>query len=110
VDDQKGLSYFFLGLGIGVAVGMVFAPQAGADTRGQIRDKALEGGDYLRRRSNDLKEGAATLVDKGKDAINRQRDQFSSALDAGRQAYRETVSGEPGSQPETPINPAAHGV
>ena len=42
MDDSKGLSYFMLGLGIGVAVGIVFAPQSGEDTRGQIRSKALE--------------------------------------------------------------------
>ena len=34
MDDSKGLAYFFLGVGIGVAVGMIFAPQSGAETRG----------------------------------------------------------------------------
>jgi len=107
VDDSKGLSYFFLGLGIGVAVGMIFAPQAGAETRDQIRNRALEGGDYVRRRSTELKDNAAGLMEKGRDAINRQKEQFSSAVDAGRQAYREAV-GEAGTTGD--VNPASQGL
>jgi hypothetical protein len=30
-------------------------------------------------------------VDKGREAINRQRDSLSDAIDAGKQAYREKV-------------------
>src|SRR6187551_2890297 len=93
MDDNKGLAYFFIGLGVGVAVGMVFAPQAGAETRTRIRSRATEGGDYLRRRSSELKENASELIDKGKTAVSRQRETLTSAVEAGKQAYRETVSG-----------------
>jgi gas vesicle protein len=93
MDDNKGLSYFFLGLGIGVAVGMIFAPQAGAETRNLIRTRASEGGDYVRRRGDQLREGASDLMDRGKSAVTRQRENLSSALEAGRQAYRDTVGG-----------------
>ena len=48
MDDSKALSCFLLGLGIGVAVGIVFAPASGEETRGRIRSRALEGGDYLK--------------------------------------------------------------
>lgn len=93
MDDNKGLPYFFLGLGIGVAVGMIFAPQAGAETRTLLRTRAQEGGEYIRRRGKELGEGASDLVDRGKEIVNRQRDQFTAAVDAGRQAYRDAVSG-----------------
>jgi gas vesicle protein len=92
VDDTKGLSYFFLGLGIGVAAGIIFAPQSGNETRGKIRSKAVEGGDYVRRRSGELKESATGLVDKGRDLVKGQKETLTSALDAGRQAYREALS------------------
>lgn len=92
MDDSKGLSYFLLGLGIGVAVGVVFAPQSGEDTRGLIRSKALEGGDYVKRRSEELRDNAEELVEKGKVAIKTQKEQLASAVDAGKQAYRESVS------------------
>jgi gas vesicle protein len=92
MDDSKGLSYFMLGLGIGVAVGIVFAPQSGEDTRGLIRTKALEGGDYVKRQSEALRGTAEELVEKGKTAIKTQKEQLTAAVDAGKQAYRESVS------------------
>lgn len=93
MDDSKGLPYFLLGLGIGVAVGVLFAPQSGEETRGLIRSKAGEGGDYLRRRTEDLKGSASDIAERGRSVWNRQRDQVSAAVDAGKQAYREAVSG-----------------
>ena len=90
-DDSK-LGYFFLGLGVGVAVGILFAPQSGEETRAQIRTKASEGKDYVKRRSDDLKESATELVDRGKDVVQRQKDQLAAAVTAGKQAYRETVA------------------
>jgi gas vesicle protein len=92
MDDNKGLSYFLLGLGVGVAVGIVFAPTSGVETRGRIRNKALEGGDYLKRRTEDLRESASDMVDRGKSAVRSQREQLNAAVEAGRQAYRETIA------------------
>jgi gas vesicle protein len=92
VDDTKGLSYFFLGLGIGVAAGIIFAPQSGSETRGKIRSKAVEGGDFVRRRGEELRESATGLVDRGREVVKSQRETLTSALDAGRQAYREALS------------------
>ena len=96
MDDSKGLSYFFLGLGVGVAVGLLFAPQSGEDTRGLIKSKAQEGGDYLKKRGEEVKESATEALDKGRDLVGRQRDQLNAAIDAGKQAYREAVSSTPG--------------
>ena len=102
MDDNKGLAYFFLGLGVGVAVGMIFAPVSGAETRGRIRDKANEGGDYLRRRGEEWRDSASDLMHRGRDVVNRQRDQLSAAVDAGRQAYREAISTAEQSVPAPP--------
>ncbi|HYO81951.1 MAG TPA: YtxH domain-containing protein [Bryobacteraceae bacterium] len=103
MDDNRSLSYFFLGLGVGVAVGMVFAPQAGSETRTLLRTRASEGGDYIRRRGGDLREGASGLVDKGREVLNQGRERVTSAVDAGRQAYRETSSA---GAPADPLAPA----
>ena len=109
MDDNKGLPYFFLGIGVGVAIGMIFAPKAGAETRTLIRNRANEGGDYLRRRGTQIREGATDLIDKGKGLVDRQREHLSSAMDAGRQAYREAVSSGPGT-PNLDVNPNAEGI
>jgi gas vesicle protein len=92
--DKNGLSSFLLGLGVGVGVGMLLAPKSGAETRDYLKNKAGEGSDCLKQRSDDLRQTASDWVDRGKEAINRQRETFSEAMDAGRQAYRETVNPE----------------
>ena len=55
MDEDKRLSYFFLGWGIGVAAGILFAPKSGEETRDFLRQKADESGDFLKRRSEDLR-------------------------------------------------------
>jgi gas vesicle protein len=89
-DSNNKLPYFFLGLGVGLAAGLLFAPKSGNETRALLREKADEGRDYIRRKSESVREGAGDFVERGKEAISRQREQFTSALEAGRQAYRET--------------------
>lgn len=93
MEDNNKLSYFFLGLGLGVAAGLLFAPNSGEDTRGLIRSKAEEGKDYLKRRGGDLRESATESIERGREAILRQRENLAAAMDAGRQAYREAVAG-----------------
>jgi gas vesicle protein len=93
-EDGK-LSYFFLGLGVGVAVGVLFAPKSGEETRELLRTKAGESADLLKRRSEELRETASEYVDKGRTAVKRQKEQLSNAVEAGKQAYRESVSNDP---------------
>jgi len=100
MDDNK-FSYFFLGLGLGVAAGLLFAPKTGAETRDMLRSKADEGKEYVRRRSNELVDTANDAIEKGKTAISKQRDNLNAAVEAGKQAYREAVAG--GSRPNEAI-------
>jgi gas vesicle protein len=97
MDDDRRLSYFFLGLGLGVAVGILFAPKSGQETRQLIRSKAEEGKEYIRRRSGELYESAGEMVEKSRAALVRQKDQLAAAVEAGKQAYREAV-GEDGEE------------
>jgi gas vesicle protein len=94
MDEDKKLSYFFLGVGIGVAVGLLFAPKSGEETRELIRSKAGEGKDYLKRRGEEARESATEWVERGRTAVTRQKEQLSAAMEAGKQAYREAVAGD----------------
>ncbi|MCA2964847.1 MAG: YtxH domain-containing protein [Acidobacteriaceae bacterium] len=96
MDEDKRIPYFFLGVGIGVAIGILFAPKSGEDTRGLIRAKADESKDFLKRKTGDLREQAVEAVDKGKSLLQRQKEQFSAAVDAGKQAYRESIQDDAG--------------
>lgn len=99
MEDNNRLSYFFLGMGIGVAIGVLFAPKSGEETRRLIREKADEGRDYVKTRGEDVKGSATELVDRGKDVVTRQKEQLAAAVEAGKQAYKEAV--EPGKAQET---------
>src|ERR1039457_2709247 len=103
--DKNGLSGFLLGLGVGVGIGMLFAPQSGEETRKIIKDKAGEGTDYVKQRSSEMKQTATEWVEKGKEAMGRQKetisDAVSDAMAAGKQVYREGVS---------PRGPSGEGV
>src|SRR5689334_16436771 len=90
--DKNGLSSFLLGLGVGVGIGMLFAPKSGRETREIIKDKAGESTDYLKQRGSDIKQTASEWVDKGKDALGRQKETIADAVEAGKQAYRDAVS------------------
>ncbi len=95
--DRDGLANFFLGLGVGVGLGLIFAPKSGEETREILRSKADEGREFLKKQAADIRENASgmasDIVEKGRDAINRQRDSLSDAIQAGKQAYREKVDG-----------------
>ena len=91
MDDKNSISYFFLGLGLGVAVGLLFAPKTGAETRDMLSAKADEGKEYLKRRSEDVRDSASDILDKGRDLVSKQKDQLDAAVQAGKQAYRDTV-------------------
>ena len=90
--DKNGLSSFLLGLGVGVAIGMLFAPKSGEETRQLIKEKAGEGGEFLKERGSDLKDTASGWVDKGREAMTRQKENLNDAVEAGKQAYRDAVS------------------
>ena len=92
-EEGSKLSYFAFGLGLGLAIGVLFAPKSGEETREYIRGKADEGKDYLRRRSDELRDKAEDALDRGRTVVTRQRENLSAAVEAGKQAYRDAVSG-----------------
>ena len=92
MEDDSKLSYFFLGVGLGVAVGMLFAPKSGEETREYLRSKAAEGADYVKRRGSELRESAGDAIDRGKESLKRQKENLSAAVEAGKQAYRDAAN------------------
>ena len=72
MEDDKRIPYFLLGLGIGTALGVLFAPKAGPETREFILARA----------------------DDSKQAISKQKDNLSAAVEAGKQAYREATTAQ----------------
>jgi len=114
--NMTGLYCFLGGLGAGVAVGILFAPDSGAGTRESIRRRAVEGRDlmnakadegreYLKRQgtklvdqTNDFVERANDFVERGKRAVNEQKEKVANAVEAGTAAYRASAN-EPNFHP-----------
>lgn len=98
---ESKFPYFCLGLGIGTALGLLFAPKAGEEVREGLRHRALEGRDYIKHRSEDLRHQAGEVLERGRSTVQTQRDQLAAALEAGRKAYRETTAEKSESPAET---------
>ena len=92
MEDESKFSYFFLGLGLGVAVGVLFAPKAGTETRALLQAKADEGADYVKKTGYDLRDSALEAVEKGKTEVKRHKENLTAAVEAGRAAYREAIN------------------
>lgn len=91
MEDDSKLGYFFLGLGLGVAAGVLFAPKSGAETREFLRSKAEEGGDYVKSQAVNAKETAAEALERSKQTIQKHKENLAAAVEAGKQAYREAT-------------------
>ena len=94
MSDRDGNTFvwFLAGLGVGALVGVLYAPQPGSETREALRSRAEEGRNYMKTRAREAKEQASGWVDKGRDVVGQQKDQFRAAYEAGRQAYQEATT------------------
>ncbi len=96
---QAGMGGFMVGLlcgaAVGAALGVLFAPQSGAELRSQLADSA----DKLRQRAGDTYDQASRtvndLVDKGRDAVRQGKEK----LDEARTAFNEGYEGGMQQQP-----------
>jgi gas vesicle protein len=91
-SDGNSFVWFLAGLGIGAVVGVLYAPRSGSETREVLRARAEEGREYVRNRAREAREQASDWVDRGRDVVNQQKEQFRAAYEAGRQAYHETTT------------------
>ncbi|HEY6306123.1 MAG TPA: YtxH domain-containing protein [Candidatus Angelobacter sp.] len=95
-DSGNNFMWFLAGLGFGALLGVLYAPRSGRETRDAILNSAQEGKEYLKTRGREARETVNTWVDRGKEVVGRQKEQFSQAADAARQAYREASEGKKG--------------
>ena len=91
MDEDKRIPYFLLGLGIGAALGILFAPKTGPETRDFLLTKADDGKEFLKRKSVELKDNATELVDRGKQAYREATAAQAPAPVVGRDDMIEGV-------------------
>lgn len=89
------VNYFLVGLGIGSAVGILFAPKSGRETREYLAEKTREANEYTRKKARELRDRAEDAVGRGKETITQTKQQIASAIDAGRDTYNREKSKAP---------------
>jgi gas vesicle protein len=86
------VGYLLIGLGVGSALGIFFAPRSGKETRERLVQRAQENKKYAQDKVRELREHAEDLVERGKEFAARQKESISGAIDAGRHAYQQERS------------------
>jgi gas vesicle protein len=96
-NGESKFSYLFVGLGLGAIGGIMAAILARKETRELLRDRSINGLDYLNQQVEKLRESAEVIVKKGKEFIGPPRNSVKTDTEAERQAYqeeqRETLGG-----------------
>lgn len=99
-DSSNNFMWFLAGLGFGALLGVLYAPRSGRETRQAIRNTAQEGKEFIKKQGREARETVGQWVDRGKEVISRQKDQISSAYEAGKAAYhREAATEDFGKKP-----------
>ena len=99
-DAGVRITYFAIGALLGAAAALLFAPKSGRELRQDVADatrkgvdRARETGSQLSARAGEYYETASTrageLAASARDAVSRRGELVGSAIEAGRQAYRD---------------------
>ena len=97
-NSGEKLLYFLIGGFVGASVALLFAPKSGEATRQFLGNKYREGAealgqkieqgrDFVSETQQSLSQKMGETVDRGRDTLTRQKEQISSAIEAGRRAY-----------------------
>lgn len=89
--DSNGFIWFLAGLGLGAALGVLYAPKSGRETREAIMQAAENSREAIRDRARQVKEQAGEWAERGKEYVQQQKEQIRSASEAFKHAYREAT-------------------
>jgi gas vesicle protein len=80
----ESVSAFAVGVGVGAALGVLFAPRSGSDTR-----------DYLVENAHEQLDGAIAaghkITQRAQEGIDQIKSQVRQAADVGERAYRDAI-------------------
>ena len=83
MSNQQGIGAggvlfaFVAGAAVGAAVALLFAPATGEETR-----------DFLSQRAKDGRDRAAEAARQGREMVNRQRENLTTAFDRAREQFQ----------------------
>lgn len=89
--DRNGTLNFLIGLGAGLAIGILYAPQRGEELRRLVANRTKQGADEIKGQAAEMWDSANELVGKGRAELARQQEGVKQAVQAGKMAYQETA-------------------
>lgn len=88
-DGMNVLLSFLLGGAVGAAVGVLYAPGSGEETRRKIKFYAEEAADKAVEKMQNVRTEAEQTVSKVKSELKTKKEKLASAIDAGKSAFKE---------------------
>ena len=89
---KKEIGLLGVGLGVGAAVALLYAPRRGAVTRRFVRAKANSAAGYVKDKTSSLRGSAKDLVQQGRDKFEEVKDKVTTAYQVGRDEYSSQTS------------------
>jgi gas vesicle protein len=80
INVNEKLMYLGAGCGIGLVLGLLFAPQSGEETRHDLTDTM-----------DDL---THSVIEKGKNVAQMGRQRFNESVESGKRKYNDFLKGE----------------
>jgi gas vesicle protein len=81
------LSSFIVGVGIGAAVALLFAPRSGDETREILSKKVEEGRQFAKDRVQEFRDVANDRAEQGKKVVARKARAFAAGAEAAKDTY-----------------------
>jgi gas vesicle protein len=75
-QGSNRLAWFFVGVVIGAAASVLYAPQSGKDTRGYLSKKTQESREAVGTTSRDIVERSRDIYEKGRQLVDDATDLF----------------------------------
>jgi gas vesicle protein len=70
---------FLIGFAVGMTGALLMAPKSGRETRNYIGSAAAGSVSYMKRQTEELRESAIDMVERGKNVVNRQFERMAAA-------------------------------
>ena len=86
-DKKDTLTAFILGGIIGAALGILYAPRSGRETRYNLRRMSEDIVDTVSDLSDDMKETGRKFYEEGREKVMTGKDKITEAFEAGKKAF-----------------------
>lgn len=92
INGRVALGAFIGGVGLGVVISLLFAPQSGEETRDLIAKKARKAGNLVGDTVVSVGEAVDDIRSQVAGTVQEAKDRMQEAVEAGKRVYRDEVS------------------